>query len=130
MNKMDVHQTYHDLIIGYTGVTLVEYAIHLSDVQGTLGLMERVLLNRVESEELIKEPNFKADPVFQWATSVMRKKVLDALQPVEAVDEDDQALQSPPTRNVLQAMDLSDPWHSLLDTTTPMSNTFPFSANS
>ena len=135
-----VHLTYNDLIIGYTAVTLVEFSVHmhLSDLQETLGLMERLLCSRGVASEELEEHEFKSDPVLQWATSVMRKKVLDA-QAEAASDADEDADIGMNVAGEEDTTDrspgpywsgmASDSWNFLLDTSTPMF-TFPFGVNS
>ncbi|TQB70583.1 hypothetical protein MPDQ_000302 [Monascus purpureus] len=75
-----VHQTYNTLLRAYAGVTLVEYGVYLPDIQGTFRLMERVLCCPAQEERLV-------EPVFQWATNVMRKRALDAMHCSVEVDE-------------------------------------------
>ncbi|KAI1613824.1 hypothetical protein EDD36DRAFT_417685 [Exophiala viscosa] len=66
-----VRPTYDSLLGAYASVTLVEYAVHLPDIQATFALMEKALLQgqRAQSNVL----------VLQWATNMMRKKLLDAM---------------------------------------------------
>lgn len=66
-----IHQTYNILIRAYAGVTLVEYADHLPDIQDTFRLMEKTITSVLEPEN--------HEPVFHWAKNVMRKKALDAM---------------------------------------------------
>ncbi|CAH0020623.1 unnamed protein product, partial [Clonostachys rhizophaga] len=89
--------TTYDLLLGaYAAVTLVEYSDYLSDVKKVFDLMQTV------SDQW---PSFMSpEPVFDWAKSMMSKRVADIGNESAAI--------SPPSSNLFHP---SDTWWTPLD---------------
>lgn len=68
-----VKPSYDFLISAYAGVTLVEYASFLQNPKLTFELMEKVQIQG----QWGYNPKISLEPVFNWATNVMRKKAQD-----------------------------------------------------
>jgi hypothetical protein len=68
-----VKPSYDFLISAYAGVTLVEYASFLPNPKLTFELMEKVQIQGHWGYN----PKVSLEPVFNWATNVMRKKAQD-----------------------------------------------------
>ncbi|RAO72530.1 uncharacterized protein BHQ10_008542 [Talaromyces amestolkiae] len=68
-----VKPSYDFLISAYAGITLVEYASFLPNPKLTFELMEKVQIQGHRSYN----PEISLEPVFNWATNVMRKKAQD-----------------------------------------------------
>jgi hypothetical protein len=68
-----VKPSYDFLISAYAGVTLVEYASFLPNPKLTFELMEKVQIQGHWGYN----PKISLEPVFNWATNVMRKKAQD-----------------------------------------------------
>ncbi|PVI07415.1 hypothetical protein DM02DRAFT_551005 [Periconia macrospinosa] len=63
----------YDFLLGaYAAVTLVELADHLKDTENTYLLMEEV--------QSIRRVTCSMEPVYSWATDMMKKRVLDTMQ--------------------------------------------------
>ncbi|CAI6336788.1 unnamed protein product [Periconia digitata] len=63
----------YDFLLGaYAAVTLVELVDHLEDIEKTYSLMAKV--------QNIRRITCSMEPVFSWATDMMRKRMLDTAQ--------------------------------------------------
>jgi len=63
----------YDLLLGaYAAVTLVEFADYLENVETTYLLMDEV--------QKIRRVTCSLEPVYSWATDMMKKRMLDTMQ--------------------------------------------------
>lgn len=79
-----VKPTFDFLLCAYAGLILVEYSSSLRNLEAAYHLMENV---RVQSEI-----SKMVEPVFNWATGVMRKRTMDKRQETVPMMDDDSAI--------------------------------------
>lgn len=71
--QQSVLHTFDFLMGAYAHVTLVEFSDHLEDIEKTFRLMEEV--------QNLQKDTYVLEPVSDWATNMMRKRVFDTVRP-------------------------------------------------